>query len=403
MSLPELDLRAPAFWQNPFPVLSELRERGRVAITHDGTKVVLRHSDVGELLTSGQFVNEGASLLARRGFKPGDALYDYRRRALGALGGPEHLRVRSLVGKALGGQYVRIVRDVVERRLPELLALLADRDIDALQTITNRLPLDVIGEYLGIDEGERTHVDTLVREGQAKAFGREVSPAVVSRANEVFSELLAFVTTQIRERRLKPRNDMLARLLKVEDKQQGLTQDEVVVLFLNLFIGATESTASSMSTGLLLLAQRPDLLEALRLAPGLVDNFVEENLRLYPPNTLIANKIARHDLEFCGVRFAEGEAVIVPIPSPNRDPRAFERPDEANLVRTPQRHFTFSLGSHFCLGHAFARIQLQAFFDILSRRVHRIELLEDGIEWEPFAAITSMKSLRLRLGLSRWP
>lgn len=118
MSLPELGLRAPAFWQNLFPVLSELRERGRVPIANDGTKVVLRHSDVGELLTSGQFVNEGASLPARRGFKPGDALHEYRRQAPGALGGPEHLRVRSLVGKALGSQYVRIVHGVVKRRPP---------------------------------------------------------------------------------------------------------------------------------------------------------------------------------------------------------------------------------------------------------------------------------------------
>ncbi|MDB5986350.1 MAG: cytochrome [Nevskia sp.] len=397
MTLPELDLRDPAFWQNPSPVLADLREQTRVAITNDGSKLILRHADVSALLLSGLFVNEGISLLARRGFKPGDALYEFRRQALGAMGGAEHLRVRSLVLKALGHQQVQFVRGVVERRLPAMLEPLFDRDVDVLQPITSQLPLEVIGEYLGIDVGDRARVDALVREGQAKAFGREVTPQIVQRTNQIFSELLAFVATQIRERRIKPRNDLLARLLDVEDSQQTLSEDEVIVLFLNLFIGAIESTASSMSTGLLLLARHPELLDALRAEPARVAAFVEENLRLYPPNTLIANKVAKQDGEFCGVRFAAGEPVIVPVPAPNRDPRAFEHADQPDLSRAPQRHFTFSLGPHFCLGQALARAQLQAFFEVCSRHVRRIELLEQRIEWQPYAAITSMKSLRLRL------
>ncbi len=396
MKLPKLDLRDPQFWQDPFPTLSDLRERTRVAVTNDGTKVILRHADVGELMLSGKFINEGSSLLARRGFKPGDALYDFRRQALGALNGPQHLRIRSLVGKALGSHHVQFVRDIVKRRLPSILTSLFDKDFDALPTITARLPLDVIGEYLGIDESERAHVDSLVREGQAKAFGREVSAQTVEQSNAIFSELLAFVATQIRERRLRPHNDMLARLLEVKEEDQTLTEDEVIVLFLNLFIGATESTASSMATGLLLLARHPDLLNTLRTEPERVEAFTEENLRLYPPNTLIANKLAKFDVEFCGVRFAEGEPVIVPIPAPNRDPRVFARPDELDVLRAPQRHFTFSLGSHFCLGQALARAQLQAFFEVISSRIKHIELLQDHIEWLPYAAITSMTSLCMR-------
>ncbi|MDR3419144.1 MAG: cytochrome P450 [Nevskia sp.] len=399
MNLPELDLRNAVFWQDPAPLLAELRERTPVAVANDGTKVVLRHTDVGNLLLSGLFVNEGVSLLARRGFRPGDALYEYRRQALGALSGPDHLRIRSLVGKALGSHNVQFVRSVVERRLPALLDGLLERDIDALQTLTC-LPLDVIGEYLGIAEGDRAGVDALVREGQAKAFGREVTPAIVQRANEVFAELLAFVSAQIRERRLRPRNDVLARLIEVEEGSSTLSEAEVIVLFLNLFIGATESTASALSTGLLELAHEPRLLDALRAEPALVGAFVEENLRLHPPNILIANKVAKQEIEFCGLRFAKDEPVIVPVPSPNRDPRVFERPDELDLRRNPQRHYTFSLGSHFCLGQALARAQLQAFFEVLSRQVSRVELLQQAIEWEPYAAITRMNSLRLRLHVS---
>lgn len=397
MTLPELDLRAPEFWQNPVPLLHELRERTRVALTHDGTRVLLRHADVGELLTSGAFINEGVSLLARRGFKPGDALYEYRRLALGALAGDAHRRVRALVGKALSTQRVESVRDIVAARLPALLEALLDREADVLEALTKTLPLQVIGEYLGIAQNDRARVDALVREGQAKAFGREVTPAIVARSNAIFAELMAFVTGLIETRRVSPHNDILARLLEVEEDAQVLSQQEIIVLFLNLFIGATESSASAMASGLLLLARQPEVLRQLRAQPQRVGAFIEENLRLFPPNTLLANKIALADTEFCGERFAAGESVIVPIPAPNRDPRAFERADELDLDRPAQRHFSFSLGAHFCLGQALARLQLQAFFTGIIARVRHIECLQERIEWEPFVAINSMKALRLRL------
>lgn len=397
MSLLLLDLKAPEFWQNPAGVLADLRERVPVAQSNEGTKVLLRHADVDHLLMSGKFENEGASLLARRGFKPGDALYEFRRKALGALNGPDHLHIRSLAGKALGPRYIGYVRSVVARRLPQLLDPLMDVECDALLSITTQLPLEVIGEYLGISEDDRSRVDNLVREGQAKAFGREVTPDIVVRANAIFADLLEFVSGQIQKRRMLPHNDALADLLSVEEDGQKLSQDEVQVLFLNLFIGAVESTASSMSTGLLLLSQYPDLLEAFRRNPAVVSAFVEENLRLYPPNILIANKVAKEDGTFFGVAFVKGESVIVPVPSPNRDPRVFVNPDRVHLARPAQRHFTFSLGQHFCLGQAFARAQLQAFFSVLSRLVERVEPCQDQVKWVPYAAITRMQELRLRL------
>lgn len=384
------------FWQNPFPILDGLRENGRAAVASDGTKLVLRHADVAELLLSGRFENEGVSLLERRGFRPGDALYEYRAQALGALSGDAHRRVRALVGKAMTLHRVEHVRAIVERRMPVLLEPLLGVESDLLDTLM-RLPVQVIGEYLGIADGDRERVDGLIREGQAKAFGREVTPETVQRTNRIFEGLMQFVAGLIVERRIAPHNDVLARLLEVEEDGGGLSQQEVIVLFLNLLIGATESTISSMSTGVLLLAEQPVLLDQLQAQPALVAVFVEENLRLYPPNTLLANKIAVAEQEFCGHVFARGERVMVPIPAPNRDPRVFADPERLDLRRRPERHFSFSLGAHFCLGHALARLQLGAFFSTLAARVQHIDLLDSRPEWEPFAAVTSLKSLRVRL------
>lgn len=396
-SLPLLNLKNPQFWQNCFPILNELREQSRVAITEDGVKVVLRHADVQELLASGKFLNEGISLLERRGFKPGDALYEYRKLALGALSGDNHRRFRALVGRALTEQHVELIRVIVTRHMERLLPPLLGREIDAIPLLTQPLLLEVIGEFLGIDAGDRQSVDALVREGQAKAFGREVTQEIRDNVNAIFVELQRFITQQIEGRKLSPKNDVLTRLLDAEVENQTLTQQEIIVFFLNLFIGAGESTGSAMVTGLWLLAKQPELFAQLKDDPALVARFVEEDLRLYPPNTLLANKVAKEAMEFCGVPFAPGEIVMVPLPAPNRDPRVFEQPDSVDLHSRQQRHFTFSLGTHFCLGQAMARIQLQQFFGNVCAQLERIELCDDAIEWEPYAAVTNIRSLRVKL------
>lgn len=391
-----LPLRDPDFWQDPFPLINRLREAARVAHTDDGVKVILRHADVEALLNGGQFINEGISLLERRGFKPGDPIHEWRRQALGSLHGENHRRIRSLVGKAMGERYMESIPPAVEHYLWRILDEVGGERFDAVTAIGAQLPLQVISEYLGIAPQDRQRVDHLVRQGQAEAFGVNVTPEIRERVNAMFAILLEFIEGLIDERRISPGNDLLTQLLDVDEMGDRLSKPEIVVLFLNLFIGATESTASAMTTGLWQLALRPSLLRQLRRDPSLIENFVEEVLRLFPPNTVLGNKIAARDTEFCGVPFAEGEMVVVPLASPNRDPRVFERPDEIDLQRPRKRHFTFSYGAHFCLGQALARCQLRAFFEVVARHCDRIELLTDTPRWVPFTAINRMEALPLR-------
>jgi cytochrome P450 PksS len=202
---------------------------------------------------------------------------------------------------------------------------------------------------------------------------------------------------QIEGRKLAPKNDVLTRLLDAEVENQTLSQREIIVFFLNLFIGAGESTGSAMTTGLWLLARDRELFLRLKAHPELIPRFVEEDLRLYPPNTLLANKVAVDAMEFCGVPFAKGEIVMVPLPSPNRDPRVFEKPDSVDLDSRQQRHFSFSLGSHFCLGQALARAQLQAFFTRVCQSIDNIELRGPSVTWEPYAAVSNIPSLQVTL------
>ena len=60
--------------------------------------------------------------------------------------------------------------------------------------------------------------------------------------------------------------------------------------------------------------------------------------------------------------------------SANRDERQFDRPDELDIAREPNRHLAFGLGAHYCLGAPLARVEGQIAISTLLRRFPRLTL-----------------------------
>ncbi len=70
-----------------------------------------------------------------------------------------------------------------------------------------------------------------------------------------------------------------------------------------------------------------------------------------------------------GVTLQPGDVVMVSIPSADRDAFQFERPDEFDLGREPNRHLAFGAGPHRCLGSHLARMELTVAFEEMHRMV----------------------------------
>jgi len=66
--------------------------------------------------------------------------------------------------------------------------------------------------------------------------------------------------------------------------------------------------------------------------------------------------------------------VYAVLASANRDERQFERPDELDLSREPNRHLAFGLGVHYCLGAPLARLEGQIAINTLLRRLPDLHL-----------------------------
>ena len=99
-------------------------------------------------------------------------------------------------------------------------------------------------------------------------------------------------------------------------------------------------------------------MQKLKDDPSLIETAVEELLRYHSPiqNT---SRFATEDMEIGGQRIAKGDFIRLYIAAANRDPDKFSEPNRLDITRQDNRHLSFALGPHFCLGAALARMEGQ--------------------------------------------
>jgi len=140
-----------------------------------------------------------------------------------------------------------------------------------------------------------------------------------------------------------------------------------------LVVAGNETTRNAISGGLLAFLEHPEQWQRLVREPALLDRAVEEVLRWTTPVVQMA-RTAAEDVELAGQRIRKGELVVMFYASANRDEAVFDSPDAFDIGRAGNRHLTFGVGEHVCLGAHLARLELRAALRQLARRVERFEL-----------------------------
>jgi cytochrome P450 PksS len=178
----------------------------------------------------------------------------------------------------------------------------------------------------------------------------------------------------IHNRRTTPENDLVSALIKAEEAGDRLSRDELLATVMLLLVAGHETTVNLIGSGMLALLEHPEQMEKLRRDPGLIKPAVEELLRFTSPVDLSTERYAREDVTIGGVTIPRGEMVYVAIASANRDDRQFAKPDTLDITREPNRHLSFGLGQHFCLGAPLARLEGQLAINTLLRRLPHVRL-----------------------------
>jgi len=92
---------------------------------------------------------------------------------------------------------------------------------------------------------------------------------------------------------------------------------------------------------------------------------------------------------------AEEHGVMGCLTSANRDESQFDRPDELDVGREPNRHLAFGQGTHHCLGVFLARLETQVAFTTLLRRCPDLRMAapRESLRWRPSFLLRGLESL----------
>ena len=140
------------------------------------------------------------------------------------------------------------------------------------------------------------------------------------------------------------------------------------------------------------LLRHPDQFQKLKDTPTLIKTAVEEFLR-YDTSFLRAWRLTAEDVEIGGQRIPKGQTVSLMLGAANRDPAQFPDPDRLDITREPNRHVSFGSGVHFCAGAPLGRREAEIAFTTLLRRLPRLRLVDEGIEWQPNNTFHNLRSL----------
>jgi pimeloyl-[acyl-carrier protein] synthase len=389
-----IDTTGADYADEPHRLLNAARERHPLARTATGFEV-LRHDDVQRALQDQRLRPAGLEMLHQQGITQGP-LHDWWGLLMFHHEPPAHTRLRSLVSRALTPRRVEAFRP----RLREIAngyvsAAVATPEVDVIASFAHPLPIVATCAMLGIpteahhDVGEWTLT-------VGRGFSPALTPTTLAEVESALSNLNAYVTDLIVERRRRPQTDLLQALIDAEDGTDRLTHDELVALVVDLLFSGHDTTKSLLSIGVWLLASHPDQAQLVRRDPALVTGLIEETLRYESP-ILATPREALVDVEIAGTVITTGSLVGLSIASANRDPRRFSEPDRFDVTRADNRPLSFGQGIHFCIGAAFARAEAQEAFRALLTRTARIEALADRPGWAPLEGVRRIATLPVRL------
>jgi cytochrome P450 PksS len=133
----------------------------------------------------------------------------------------------------------------------------------------------------------------------------------------------------------------------------------------------------------------------------MIKTAVEELLRYTSPVFMTTERYAREDLNIRGVIIPRGEMTLGVIGSANRDESVFEKPDELEISREPNKHLSFGQGIHFCLGAPLARLEAEIAINTLLRRIQDLHLrvAVGALRWRPSMFLRGLESLPLSFGV----
>jgi cytochrome P450 len=301
---------------------------------------------------------------------------------------PIHTTHRKLLARMFTPRKIAALEPKIREYCAQALdPLVGSGKIDFITDFGAIMPMRVISALLGIPEDDQE----MIRDhGNAQMRTEAGKPMEAAEKGLVDGSIFE---TYIDWRKDNPSDDIMTDLLNVEfTDEHGVTRHltrEELLIYINVVAGAgNETTTRLIGWAAKVLAEHPDQRRQLVENPALIPQAIDELLRFEPPAPHVARYVTR-DVEYYGQTVPAGSSMMMLIGAAVRDSRQFPPDGEVfDIHREQRQHLAFSVGTHFCLGSALARLE---------GRIALEEMLKRFPEWEidlPNAALSPTSTVR---------
>jgi cytochrome P450 len=366
----DVDLFSHESVRNARDVDDTLREFSPVVRLADGTVMITRHADVTAGLQDWQtFSNKSRPWHDPNSLRPEILLTDDP---------PRHTHVRQAIARALSTQVLGNLRPSFERDAVALLDSLMARQgevVDAVREITQRFVYKALPDAIGLRVAGREHM---------YAFSHMVW-ATMGPENELFREAMV---------NIEPVLAWLEQCCDRDNLSDGgigmvlygladdgvITQAEAKLLLQTVLAAGADTTILTMANAMYAFAKFPDQYQKLRADPGLVRAAFDESLRWDSPSRM-AGRITTREVDIGGYTVPAGQRVGLMFAAANRDPRAWDNPDQYDMARDLKKQVGWGYGIHACVGRVLAQLEAHVLLSEVARRVSRFEIVAEPTPW----------------------
>ena len=371
----DFDHTDDAWVADPYPIWDELRERCPIAHSdrYGGVWLPTTYEDVSAIAYDTDRFSSRSIIVSD--FRPPHELAPAGIAPPISSDPPYHHDARRMLLPAFSPQAV----DKLEASTRDYCAELVDAQrgrpvVDAALDYAQHIPVRVIANMLGLPPEDAD---------QFRAFVNHVLEGVdlpLEQRAAGMLPLFAYLRDSIEDHLANPRDDLISFLLQSELDGQPLDHFQVGRTIGLVLIAGIDTTWSAIGASLWHLARTPADRRRLVDDPALVPTAVEELLRAYAPVTMA--RLVKDDMDWHGCPMKADDWILLSFPSANRDPAAFDRPDEVVLDRQPNRHAAFGLGPHRCAGSHLARMELRVALETWLEAFPDFELADaEAVRW----------------------
>ena len=292
--------------------------------------------------------------------------------AMLVMDGDDHRRNRGTVSRAFTPRRVAALEERFRVYATNVVddALSQDGAFDFIEIVAHAMPLQALGDVLGIPEADRPKFF-----GWVDQFASPYDTRVVKSFEDLLGAIMAMLAyaPELAElRRKEPGDDVMSKIVQAVDSDR-LTDDEIQGNVALLASGAAESTRTTLGHGMHELMRDPAQMAWLReRADDIPATVAQELVRIACPFTHLS-RTATRDTELHGQQIKAGDKMAMLFAAGNFDEDVFTDPASFDLSRDPNPHLSFGRGGHSCLGKHIAALEIKILLEELLQRTKAIE------------------------------